>query len=301
MHSPSRLLPLLFLFSVNCAHPPAHPPPPARYTGPVIDVHTHVQFDGVGQVDASHPTGTDALLGLTAQAHVAKAGIIVMVRKGDMAATRALNDKVIAAAKASNGRLFPVASVHPEDGDEALAEMERLRAQDVRLLKLHPNTQRFDVSSPAVAAVVKKAGELGLVLLFDGYSPFDADQTGKFTLLALRNPKTQLVLAHMGGPNFHEMFQFGMIRKFPYYARNVWFDLSATAHFFADSPYEEQLVWVARQIGTDRILFGSDWPVDTPAHAVEDIQRLGFTQAEQEEIFHTNATRLLGLEPGARP
>ncbi len=47
--------------------------------------------------------------------------------------------------------------------------------------------------------------------------------------------------------------------RFPYYTRNLWFDLSATAHFFADSPYEEQLVWVARQIGTDRLLFGSDW------------------------------------------
>jgi hypothetical protein len=65
-------------------------------------------------------------------------------------------------------------------------------------------------------------------------------------------------------------------------------------------PYEEQLVWVARQIGTDRILFGSDWPVETPAHAVEDFQRLGFTEAEQREIFHTNALQLLGMDAGSR-
>jgi predicted TIM-barrel fold metal-dependent hydrolase len=244
--------------------------------------------------------GTEALLGLDAQANVEKSGIIVMAPRGDLPATRALNDKVIAAARASNGRLFPIASVHPDDGAEALAEMERLRAQDVRILKLHPNTQHFDVGSPAVEAVVKKAAELGLVLLFDGYSPFDADQTGKFTLLAVKNPEARIVLAHMGGPGFHDMALFGILRQFPYYQRNLWFDLSATAHFYVDSPYEEQLAWVARKIGTDRILFGSDWPVDTPAHAVEDCQRLGFTEAEQRELFYTNALQLLGMEPASR-
>jgi hypothetical protein len=119
-------------------------------------------------------------------------------------------------------------------------------------------------------------------------------------VLALKNPKTQIVLAHMGGPGFHDMALFGLIRRFPYYQRNLWFDFSATAHFFVDSPHEEQLVWVARKIGTDRILFGSDWPVETPAHAVEDLQRLGFTEAEQRELFHTNALRLLGMEPASR-
>ncbi|HYO60089.1 amidohydrolase family protein [Archangium sp.] len=293
---PSLLL-VPLLLSVGCAHLNA-PPQPARYTGPVVDLHTHVHFgEGYGQTDASHPAGTQALLGLAAQAHVEKSGIIVMAPRGNLPATRALNDKVIAAARAGNGRLFAIASVHPDDGVEALTEMERLRAQDVRILKLHPNTQRFDVGSPAVDAVVQKAGELGLVLLFDGYSPFDAGQPGKFTLLALKHPKARIVLAHMGGPGFHDLALFGILRQFPYYQRNLWFDLSATAHFFVDSPYEEQLVWIARKIGTDRILFGSDWPVDTPAHAVEDCQRLGFTEAEQREIFHTNALRLLGMEP----
>jgi uncharacterized protein len=47
----------------------------------------------------------------------------------------------------------------------------------------------------------------------------------------------------------------------------------------------------------DRVLFGSDYPVDTPAHAIEDIRRLGFTAAEQRRILHDNAAELLGFEP----
>jgi uncharacterized protein len=55
-------------------------------------------------------------------------------------------------------------------------------------------------------------------------------------------------------------------------------------------------VWVTRQIGIDRIVFGSDYPVDTPEHAVHDYERLGYTADELRAIFHDNAARLFGLD-----
>ena len=162
----------------------------------------------------------------------------------------------------------------------------------MRVVKLHPNSQKFDVGSPEVKAVVAKAAELHLVLLFDGYSPFDADQNGKFLML-IEHPTARMVLAHAGAPRFLEMSIFGMLRKFSYYKRNVWFDLSMIAHIFADSPYEDELVWVTRLIGTDRMLFGSDYPVDSPSHAIADLMRLGYTAEEQQQILHDNAAALL--------
>ena len=186
-----------------------------------------------------------------------------------------------------------MASVHPGDGKDALDELTRLAGLGVRVIKLHPNTQKFDVGAPEVAAVVERAAELALVVLFDGYSPFDANQPGKFAILAITHPKARIVLAHIGGPKFDDMILFAMLRQFSYYQRNVWFDLSATAHTFVDSPYEDQLVWATRAIGTDRILFGSDYPVEVPAHAVEDLMRLGYSTAEQQQILHDNAAALL--------
>jgi hypothetical protein len=41
-------------------------------------------------------------------------------------------------------------------------------------LKLHPNTQAFDVADPAVHEVVARATEHGLPVLFDAYSPWAA-------------------------------------------------------------------------------------------------------------------------------
>jgi predicted TIM-barrel fold metal-dependent hydrolase len=78
-------------------------------------------------------------------------------------------------------------------------------------------------------------------------------------------------------------------------ADNVWFDISAIANTYVGSPVQAELVWTIRKVGTDRILFGSDWPVYTPAETANAVRHLGFTYAEQKQIFHDNAARLLGL------
>lgn len=285
---------LLTLVIVACGPSPTptpvSPPTPARYRGPIIDFHAH--FAKPADVAVTTMPDTD-LRTLDDQAGVTQSALIVMAQKGDPAATRRMNDELLAATTASGGRFFAVASVHPADGKDALDELTRLAGLGVRVIKLHPNTQKLDVAAPEVAAVVARAAELGLVLVFDGYSPFDADQPGKFAILAISHPTARIVLAHIGGPKFDDMILFAILRQFSYYQRNIWFDLSVTAHTFADSPYEDELVWATRAIGTDRIVFGSDYPVETPAHAVEDLIKLGYTTAEQKQILHDNAAALL--------
>lgn len=267
------------------------------YAGPIVDMHAHLRLADDDAADPTQPRGTRELRALEAQAGAVRAALIVMARKGEPDATRARNDAAIAAARASDGFFFAVASVHPDDGDAALAELTRLAGLGVRVIKLHPNTQQFDVAADSVARVAQRAGELGLVLLFDAFSPWDADQTGKFLRLAIQHPSARFILAHMGGVRFPEFALFGMVRRFTWYPRNVWCDLSAVATFYADSPYRDQLVWVIRAVGTDRVLFGSDWPVDTPTAAVAAVRRLGLTRAEQAQILHTNAAALLGATP----
>lgn len=270
-------------------------PEPATYSGPIIDSHAHLFTpEEQAHLTTEHPAGIEHLLELDRKAGVTRSALIVMAPRGDIAATRALNDRVIAAANTSAGRFFPIGSVHPADGKDALDELARIAATGVRVIKLHPNTQHFDVGAPEVAAVVARAGELGMAVLFDGFSPWDANQPGKFLILAVSHPEVRIIIAHIGGPKFDDMQTFAWLRIFPWYQRNVWFDLSATSHFLAGSPYQDQLVWVVRQIGVDRILFGSDYPADTPEHAVQDVRRLGFTAAEQRKIFFDNARALIG-------
>ena len=265
---------------------------PDTYTGPIIDTHAHVRLNDKGGLSQGQPIGTAALTSLDRAAGITKSALIVIARRGQIAATREQNDTVLALAAASGGQFYAIPSVHPLDGAAALAELDRLAALGVHEIKLHPNTQDFDVADPAVAALAEHAGKLGLVLLFDSYKPWDADEMGKFLLLAVKHPNTKLVLAHMGFSAFRETMVFAKLRKLGV-GNNVWFDVSAIATTYVDSPVEPELVWTMRQIGMNRFLFGSDWPVDSPADAVDAVRRLGLTPKEQAMVFHDNAAALL--------
>lgn len=266
-----------------------------RYDGPVIDSHAHVRLADNDGLDDDQPRGTAALRALDATAGVQRSALIVMAGAGDPAAARAQNDALIAAAAADPGRFYPVASVHPMDGDAAIAELERLAALGVKQIKLHPNAQSFDVADPAVARITARCGELGLTVLLDSYNPLDPAQVSKLVALAMSQPGTRFVLAHMTFSQFRETLVFAMLRRLKG-SDNVWFDLSFTASVFADSPVEAELVWTMRQIGMDRILFGSDWPLEDPAVAIAAVRRLDLTPAEERQVFHDNVVALLDLD-----
>jgi uncharacterized protein len=275
----------------------------AHYEGPIVDMHAHYRYGDRPSVAPGHAAGTEVLLKLDDAAGVVQSALIVIATKGNVHDTSTQNDAVLKAAKESGGRFFPIVSVHPHDGSLALAELERVAKLGARVVKLHPNTQNFDVADPAVGAVVGRCGTLGLIVLFDSFKPWDADQPGKFLKLALEHQRTRMILAHMGYSQFRQFLAFGMLGKLGI-EPNVWFDISAIATSFVDSPLEAEFVWTLRQVGLKRVLFGSDWPIETPAAAANAVRRLGFDEQEQALIFHTNAAALLSSgrgEKGSEP
>jgi uncharacterized protein len=282
-----------------CATLLTHAQATKRYTGPIIDAHAHIRFGADDAATPTQPIGTPAIRELDKTAGVTQSALIVIARQGQIEKTRQQNDAVIAAAAADPTHFYPVVSVHPADKQAALDELDRLAKLGAKEVKLHPNTQNFDVSDPDVGAVVEKCGQLNLVILFDSYKPWDASEMGKFLLLAVQHPKTKIVLAHMGFSYFREAVSFELIRRLGM-ADNVWFDISAIAPTYAGSPVQPELVWTIRKVGTDRILFGSDFPVYTPEESEKAVRELGFTEAEEKQIFHDNAVNLLGLSDNNR-
>lgn len=262
------------------------------YTGPIIDTHTHpliserqrlADFEHTAHDYADRANGTG----------VWKAAALTMAREGELTETAKDNDAVLQLTEQFDGFYFPVCSAHPRDGRAAIAELDRVAQAGAKWLKLHPTTQRFDVSDEAVTDIVRRAGDLGMPILFDAYSPFDPAQPGKFIELAMRCQDSILVLAHAHGPNFSELLAYHILAKYPWWKRNVYIDISAAAPMFAESPFTEQFVWVLRKVGIDRILFGSDFPLYSPTEALDAVRSLGFTDQEQAQVLHDNAAPLL--------
>jgi predicted TIM-barrel fold metal-dependent hydrolase len=208
---------------------------------------------------------------------------------------RVNNDAVIAWA-AKNPKLVPVATVHPYDGDAALAELQRVAARGIKVLKIHPHTQKFDAADPRVLALVRRAGDLDVIVLMDNASIVPGDCEKLFNL-ALEAPKTKFIFAHIGALNFRFWNIIALARTAEnLFAENIYFDISGMAVLAADSPIEAEFVWTLRNVGVEHVLFGSDYPQMSVAKTLDGFERLGLTDAEQKAIRYENARKLFGLK-----
>lgn len=261
----------------------------AHAAGPVFDVHVHLR-EGERSLAAYRADAKAAGIQL--------AGMGVMwfggprqARAGDVQAIRAGNDEVIALGK-RDPAVLPIATVHPYDGAAALAELARVAVMGVRVLKLHPHTQGFDVDDPRVLATVRRAGELGLVVLADNANILPGDNQKWFNV-AVRAPGTRFVFAHAGGLDFRFWNTLVLARTADGFGMdNVYFDISAVVLLAAGSPISEEFAWTLRNVGIDRVLLGSDYPQIGLERTVQALERLDLTAEEKGKIRVGNARRL---------
>jgi len=220
---------------------------------------------------------------------------ITLAQRQNIEEMKTRNDSLFSMAR-RDSRFIPVCSVHPNDGEAAIEELSRIKSLGGKIVKLHPVNQNFPILSNEVFNVARVAGELGLIILIDGYGFIIPNYVEHLLQLAMFNPQTKFIIAHIGGTDFHKLGALNVVQaQNPGLLSNVWYDLSATVNIYADSPYKSQLEWVIRNIGVDRVLFGSDNPVASLSEALNAFYKLDFNETEREKILYKNAVELLGL------
>jgi hypothetical protein len=258
---------------------------------PVFDSHVHLH-DGEASLRAYQADVAASKINLVGFGGMWFGGPH-MALQGDPASVRANNDAHIALA-AKYPQMMPIATVHPYDGQAALTELSRVAARGVKVLKLHPHTQKFDASDPRVLTLVKHAGALGVIVLMDNANILPGDSERLFNL-AVNAPKTKFIFAHLGGTNFRFWNTLALARTAAgFFADNIYFDISATVVLVAGSPIEPEFVWTLRNVGTDHVLLGSDYPQFTLGKTVAALNSLNLTAQEKGLILSGNARKLFG-------
>jgi hypothetical protein len=265
---------------------------PAAAQQHTFDVHVHLHHgnSSLGKYEAQVANDKRQISGFGAMWF----GGPNQALQGDIDGISANNDQLIALAS-KHPKLLPIATVHPYDGEAALAELQRLAARGVKVLKIHPHTQRFDAADPRVLALTRRAGELKVIVLMDNANILPGDSEKLFNL-ALQAPKTTFIFAHLGGLNFRFWNILAAARTAEnLFANNIYFDISAIAVLVADSPVEAEFVWTIRNVGVDHVLLGSDFPQYSLAQNLDALDRLGLTESEKAAIRYENARKLFGL------
>lgn len=202
------------------------------------------------------------------------------------------NDEVAAFVSAAPTRLIGVASVDLRDPVGAVRELRRsvheLGFRGLRVLPwlwgLPPNHRLY---YPLYAECV----QLGIPFLTQvGHTgPMRASEPGRpipyLDDVALEFPDLVIVGGHIGYPWTTEMIS--LATKYP----NVYIDTSAyTAH-----RYPAELVDYLRAHGRRKVMFGTNYPMITPARALERLDALGLDDDARELFLAGNARRVFGL------
>ena len=262
----------------------------------VIDFHTHCFPDKIAKKTIeklSYVSGglipqtdgtKDSLLYLMSKDGVDKSVVLSIATNANQ--QKNVNDFAISL---KSEKLVPFGSVYPfsEDWEE---ELERLKNNGIKGIKLHPDYQQFFVDDERIFPIYKKIEKLGFVLIFHAGEDFGFAPPYKATPERLRKVatliETPVVCAHWGGLSMGED-----VLKCLCDIDKCYFD---TAFGYGTMP-KDMALRILDKKGTDKILFGSDCPWNAPVWDVGMLKTMGLTPDEEEKIFYKNAEKLLGL------
>lgn len=209
----------------------------------VFDAHTHLGVDEDGR-----SLTLEQLLAQLDDAGARRACVFPLHDPERRPAYRVPNDRVLAWAGESDGRLLPFCRLDPAEA--AVEEGERALAAGARGIKLHPRAQDFRFDGDEMNEIFKLAESAGVPILIHAGRGLPPLAEG-LVELALRHPGAVLILAH--GAICDQGILTTRLADHP----GVLYDISC---FFPIDVIE-----LFARVPAERIVFASDPPYGLPS------------------------------------
>jgi uncharacterized protein len=200
-------------------------------------------------------------------------------------AFRAPNDRTLAFAERSEGRLIPF--VRLDMNERPIEEAIRCLDLGARGIKLHPRAQRFTLNDERLVPVFELAADRRVPILIHGGRglPPIADHLSN---LVDRYPGAQLIIAHAGIADLAALAGCFAGRRGVFFDTSVWSPVDLL-DFFHQVPHEQ-------------ILYASDYPYGRQPQsltiALRTAIRTGLDESQLRDMLAGNANRIAdGDEP----
>jgi predicted TIM-barrel fold metal-dependent hydrolase len=249
----------------------------------IFDAHTHLGTDIDGMVGRY-----DELEAMMDRYGMSRCNVFCLDEPDREPAFRAPNDRTLAFAERSNGRLIPF--VRLDLTEAPIEEAERCLDRGARGIKLHPRAQKFLLDDERLAPVFAIAAERRVPILIHGGRglPPIADSLNR---LVDAYPEAQLIIAHAGIADLTGLAGCFAGKTGVFFDTSVWSPIDLLSFF--------------RLVPPEQILYASDYPYgQQPGSlfiALRTARSAGLTEEQIVEILAGNANRIANGEPPHEP
>lgn len=200
---------------------------------------------------------------------------------------------VISAMEAHPDRFFGAAMVDPRKGMETVGEVERLvKEHDFRIIRMPGLMTGLPYNSPEYYPVYAKCCELGVAVGLNVGLPGPRVPAKSQDPMAIDDvcaffPDLKIVMAHGGQPWANVCAL--LMAKWP----NLYFMSSAVAPKYV----AQEILDYANTRGSEKIMWGSDYPLLTFERCASEIPNMPFRSEEHRRKYqYDNAVRLFAPE-----
>ena len=259
----------------------------------LIDVHTHVYPPAIARKAAAsirefYQLGTDEMDGTVQtllekgdEAGIDRFVILPVAVRPDR--TRHINDFILEQV-ALQPRFIGFGTIHAAMENIA-DEAKYIMDQNLKGIKMHPDTQEFFIDDPRLFPAYEEIQGRIPVILHMGDVRYDYSHPRRLRHIMEQFPKLQVIAAHFGGYGMYET-AYELLHD-----KDCIFDVSSSMMFMEEGVAEKYI----RMYGTERMAFGTDYPLWDPVKETKRFLELKLTDEEFEQIGHKTIEAFLNL------
>lgn len=260
----------------------------------IVDAHCHIYPDNVAR-KASNTTGAfydmpsrldgtiSTLLQYGAVAEIDH--FVVQSVATTPHQVSSINHFIADSVAKSGGRFTGLGTLHP-DSEDIDADVKELIGLGLKGVKLHPDIQQFKIDDYRMLKIYELCEGRLPILMHTGDHRYDYSNPNR--LLPVLEIYTDLTVigAHFGGWSMWEE----ATQRLKHH-ENFYVDCSSS--LYAMTPEKARELILAH--GTDRVLFGTDYPMWEPAAEIRRFLQIDLTEEQREDILWRNAAKLFQI------
>jgi predicted TIM-barrel fold metal-dependent hydrolase len=249
----------------------------------IFDAHTHLGTDIDGMLG-----NFDELIRGMDKYGVSRCFMFCLDEPDRHPGFRAGNDRTLAFAERSQGRLIPF--VRLDLSEDPIDEAQRCLDLGARGIKLHPRAQKFLLNDERLSPIFELAADRKVPILIHGGRglPPIADDLAR---VVDRYPEAQLIVAHAGIADLAALADRLGGKAGVFFDTSVW------------SPLD--LLGLYRLVGPEQVVYASDYPYgQQPASLLIALRTARLAQLTEDEVrgvLAANANRIVAGEAPLEP